>query len=55
MSLPELCIRRPVMTSLLMLSFIVFGLFGGQTKSRLRMMTRGLLDSLRARTGGLGR
>jgi HAE1 family hydrophobic/amphiphilic exporter-1 len=28
MSLPELCIRRPVMTSLLMLSFIVFGLFG---------------------------
>ena len=27
MSLPELCIRRPVMTSLLMLSFIVFGLF----------------------------
>ena len=35
--------------------FIVFGLFGGQTKSRLRMMARGLLDSLRARTGGLGR
>ena len=28
MSLPELCIRRPVMTTLLMLSFIVFGLFG---------------------------
>ncbi len=28
MSLPELCIRRPVMTSLLMLSFIVFGVFG---------------------------
>jgi HAE1 family hydrophobic/amphiphilic exporter-1 len=28
MSLPELCIRRPVMTSLLMVSFIVFGLFG---------------------------
>jgi hydrophobic/amphiphilic exporter-1 (mainly G- bacteria), HAE1 family len=28
MSLPELCIRRPVMTSLLMLSFIVLGLFG---------------------------
>ena len=28
MSLPELCIRRPVMTSLLMLSFVVFGLFG---------------------------
>ena len=28
MSLPELCIRRPVMTSLLMISFIVFGLFG---------------------------
>ena len=27
MSLPELCIRRPVMTTLLMLSFIVFGLF----------------------------
>ena len=27
MSLSELCIRRPVMTSLLMLSFIVFGLF----------------------------
>jgi HAE1 family hydrophobic/amphiphilic exporter-1 len=27
MSLPELCIRRPVMTSLLMLSFIMFGLF----------------------------
>ena len=28
MSLPELCIRRPVMTTLLMLSFIIFGLFG---------------------------
>ena len=28
MSLPELCIRRPVMTTLLMLSFIVFGIFG---------------------------
>ena len=27
MSLPELCIRRPVMTTLLMLSFVVFGLF----------------------------
>jgi len=27
----ELCIRRPVMTSLLMLSFIVFGLFGTAT------------------------
>ena len=28
MALPELCIRRPVMTTLLMLSFIVFGVFG---------------------------
>ena len=28
MSLPELCIRRPVMTTLLMLSFLVFGIFG---------------------------
>ena len=28
MSLPELCVRRPVMTTLLMLSFIVFGVFG---------------------------
>ncbi|HYC25668.1 MAG TPA: efflux RND transporter permease subunit, partial [Roseiarcus sp.] len=28
MSLSEVCIRRPVMTTLLMLSFIVFGLFG---------------------------
>ena len=28
MSLPELCIRRPVMTTLMMLSFIVFGIFG---------------------------
>jgi len=28
MPLPELCIRRPVMTTLLMLSFIVFGIFG---------------------------
>ena len=27
MSLPELCIRRPVMTTLVMLSFIIFGLF----------------------------
>jgi HAE1 family hydrophobic/amphiphilic exporter-1 len=27
MSLPELCIRRPVMTTLLMLSFVVFGFF----------------------------
>ncbi len=28
MSLPELCIRRPIMTTLLMMSFIVFGAFG---------------------------
>lgn len=28
MTLPELCIRRPVMTSLLMISFVVIGLFG---------------------------
>ncbi|MGA2793383.1 MAG: efflux RND transporter permease subunit [Roseiarcus sp.] len=28
MSLSELCIRRPVMTTLLMLSFVVFGVFG---------------------------
>ena len=28
MSLPELCIRRPVMTTLLMLSFVIFGIFG---------------------------
>ncbi len=28
MSLSELCIRRPVMTTLLMVSFIVFGIFG---------------------------
>ena len=28
MSLPQLCIRRPVMTTLLMMSFIVFGVFG---------------------------
>ncbi|TXL81997.1 acriflavine resistance protein B [Vineibacter terrae] len=28
MNLPQLCIRRPVMTTLLMLSFIVGGLFG---------------------------
>lgn len=27
MSLSELCIRRPVMTTLITLSFIVFGLF----------------------------
>ena len=27
MSLPELCIRRPVMTTLLMLTFVVFGIF----------------------------
>ncbi len=27
MSLPELCIRRPVMTTLITLSFIIFGLF----------------------------
>ena len=27
MSLPEICIRRPVMTCLLMISFIIFGLF----------------------------
>ncbi|MBK9081933.1 MAG: efflux RND transporter permease subunit [Rhizobiales bacterium] len=30
MTLPELCIRRPVMTTLLMVSFIVFGFFGYQ-------------------------
>jgi hypothetical protein len=28
MSLSELCIRRPVMTTLLMMSFVVFGMFG---------------------------
>ncbi len=28
MSLSELCIRRPVMTTLLMVSFLVFGIFG---------------------------
>ncbi|MGE3646220.1 MAG: efflux RND transporter permease subunit [Beijerinckiaceae bacterium] len=28
MSISELCIRRPVMTTLLMMSFIVFGIFG---------------------------
>jgi HAE1 family hydrophobic/amphiphilic exporter-1 len=28
MSLSELCIRRPVMTTLLMVSFLVFGMFG---------------------------
>jgi hydrophobic/amphiphilic exporter-1 (mainly G- bacteria), HAE1 family len=28
MNLPQLCIRRPVMTSLLMISFIVLGIFG---------------------------
>jgi len=28
MSLPELCIRRPVMTTLLMISFVVVGIFG---------------------------
>jgi HAE1 family hydrophobic/amphiphilic exporter-1 len=27
MSLPEICIRRPVMTTLLMLTFLIFGLF----------------------------
>ncbi|HEY0526777.1 MAG TPA: efflux RND transporter permease subunit, partial [Stellaceae bacterium] len=28
MSLPELCIRRPVMTTLLMIAFVVVGIFG---------------------------
>jgi hydrophobe/amphiphile efflux-1 (HAE1) family protein len=28
MTLPELCIRRPVMTTLLMISFVVVGIFG---------------------------
>ena len=27
MSLPETCIRRPVMTTLLMMAFVIFGLF----------------------------
>src|SRR5215469_2823912 len=27
MTVPELCIRRPVMTTLLMLAFVIFGLF----------------------------
>ena len=27
MSLPETCIRRPVMTTLLMLAFVIFGMF----------------------------
>src|SRR5580698_5271961 len=27
MTLPELCIRRPVMTTLLMMAFVIFGLF----------------------------
>src|SRR5579862_648920 len=30
MSLPELCIRRPVMTTLIMMAFVVFGLFSYQ-------------------------
>ena len=30
MSLPELCIRRPVMTTLLMVSFVIFGFFAYQ-------------------------
>jgi hydrophobe/amphiphile efflux-1 (HAE1) family protein len=30
MNIPQLCIRRPVMTSLLMISFIVLGIFGYQ-------------------------
>ena len=30
MTLPETCIRRPVMTTLLMLAFVIFGLFGYQ-------------------------
>src|SRR5882762_1083464 len=30
MSLPELCIRRPVMTTLLMLALVIFGLFSYQ-------------------------
>ena len=29
MNLPELCIRRPVMTTLLMVSLIMAGIFGG--------------------------
>ena len=28
MTLPETCIRRPVMTTLLMMAFVIFGLFG---------------------------
>ena len=28
MNLPELCIRRPVMTTLITASLIVFGIFG---------------------------
>ena len=28
MTLPELCIRRPVMTTLLMVTFVVVGIFG---------------------------
>ncbi|HVT52674.1 MAG TPA: efflux RND transporter permease subunit, partial [Dongiaceae bacterium] len=28
MTLPELCIRRPVMTSLLMVTFVMVGIFG---------------------------
>ncbi|HMW18732.1 MAG TPA: efflux RND transporter permease subunit, partial [Accumulibacter sp.] len=28
MNLPELCIRRPVMTTLLMAAFLIFGLIG---------------------------
>ncbi|MGH7003803.1 MAG: efflux RND transporter permease subunit, partial [Alphaproteobacteria bacterium] len=31
MTLPELCIRRPVMTTLLMAAFIIFGAFGYRT------------------------
>ena len=30
-SLPELCIRRPVMTTLMMLAFVLTGLFGYRT------------------------
>ena len=45
MNLPELCIRRPVMTTLLMAAFIIFGIISYRV-ARLRTAERRFSDDL---------
>ena len=43
MTLPELCIRRPVMTTLLMATFVVIGLFAFSFDALMRHLEKVLV------------